>query len=160
MTNYIAASLFGFLMVAAASGDVLTLRIPNWLTVLIAVLFVPAAMVAGMSWPAIGLHLLAGFLLLIAGFGLFSAGIFGGGDAKLLAAAATWIGWPAMLPFLFWTSLSGGVLALLVLAWRSARKRSPEAPSSWRQAAVPYGVALAAGAILALPDSWWLSAAN
>jgi prepilin peptidase CpaA len=77
----------------------------------------------------------------------------GGGDVKLLAAASLWLGWPALLPFLIWTAMAGGilgvVLALRILYVRHVRK----APVGTE---VPYGIALAAGAIIALPHSGWM----
>ena len=90
--------------------------------------------------------------------------MFGGGDAKLLAAAGLWFGTAQVLPFLVFTVLAGGALALLVGVWsmismdweihevRWATKVKNLKPN------VPYGYAFAIGAILAFPQSWWMGA--
>lgn len=153
MTASLPAYLFAALLIAAAVGDALYFRIPNQLVLLIAGLFFPVALAAGLGLPAIGMHLAICCLVLLGGFLLFAFGLFGGGDAKLLAAAALWLGWPALLPFLVWTALAGGVLGaiigLRVLYDRFIRKAPVHRD-------VPYGIALATGAIIALPQSAWM----
>ena len=166
LAGQVALSLFPALMIAAAASDVLTLRIPNLLPLLISALFFPVAIFAGMSLAMIGLHAATAAVFLVAGFLLFLRGLIGGGDAKLLAAAALWIGYPACFPLLVFTALAGGVLALGVAALHVV-----EVESKLRQSRlsgllgafkpdVPYGFALAAGAILALPQSWWMDGAG
>jgi len=67
----------------------------------------------------------------------------GGGDVKLAAALALWFSPQSTVKFLVVTSLAGGVLTLGVLALHRARRREgrPE---------VPYGVAIAFGALVIL----------
>ena len=55
--------------------------------------------------------------MLVLGFALFAAGLFGGGDAKLMAAAALWLGWSTGTSVLVFTALAGGVLAIVYLGW-------------------------------------------
>ena len=165
MTGFLAVTIFPALMIIAGAGDALTMRIPNWLTLLIALLFFPMALLTGMTWSSIGLHLLVGLGLFVAGFALFSLGLFGGGDAKLLAAAGLWLGWPDLMPFLVITALAGGVLAICVGGWSIlhlnadlqglsiAKRLSSIKPN------VPYGYAFAIGAVLAFPQTWWFSGA-
>jgi prepilin peptidase CpaA len=166
MTGLITATLFPLLMVLAGIGDFLTYRIPNWLSLLVAGLFFPAAFMAGMPLETFGWHVLAGFCALVIGFGLFAAGWFGGGDAKLLGAAALWFGWPDSMRFVVYTVLAGGVLALAVGMW-SALQVDREVRGWTRfksifelKPNVPYGVALAAGALLALPGTWLMQSAS
>jgi prepilin peptidase CpaA len=165
MTALLTATLFPLLISFAAIGDIMTRRIPNWLTFLVAGLFVPVAMMAGLPFDAIGWHLLTGFVALIIGFGLFAAGWFGGGDAKLLAAAALWFGWPDAMRFGIYTALAGGVLALAVAIWCLVQADDEAAGEGWLKKLrklkpdVPYGVALAAGAFLALPGTWLVTQA-
>lgn len=146
----------------AGAGDALSLRIPNWLTAAIGILFVPMAFATGMPLEMFGIHLLTGLVLFVAGFCLFAAGLFGGGDAKLLAAAGLWLGWPITVPFLVFTVLAGGALAVIVFVWSAFNLSAEIQGRSWsrRLAAikpdVPYGFALAAGGILAFPESWWM----
>lgn len=166
LAGQVALSFFPALMIAAAASDVLTLRIPNLLPLLISALFFPVAIFAGMSLAMIGLHVATAAVFLVAGFLLFLRGLIGGGDAKLLAAAALWIGYPACFPLLVFSALAGGVLAIGV-----ASLHVVEVESRLRQSRlsgllgafrpdVPYGFALAAGAIMALPQSWWMNAAG
>src|SRR5581483_11600581 len=97
---------------------------------------------------------------LVLGMGLFAAGWIGGGDAKLMAAAVPWLGLPALPLFLLVTACAGGGLALLLLKARSAWVRPYLAGApAWLArlttpgADVPYGVAIALGALTAFPKS-------
>jgi len=56
--------------------------------------------------------------MLVVGFAMFARGWVGGGDAKLMAAAALWLGFEHLFAFLLWTAILGGGLALLLLAYR------------------------------------------
>ncbi len=73
---------------------------------------------------------------------MFAAGLLGGGDVKLLAAGSLWLGATGTGGFLMVTVLAGGLLALVFLALRLARRDGPET-------ALPYGVAIATAGILA-----------
>lgn len=166
MVGLITATLFPTLMVLAAIGDFLSYRIPNWLCLVVVASFFPAAWLAGLPLATVGWHLLVGFAALAIGFGLFAAGWFGGGDAKLLSAAALWFGWPDSMRFIVYTALAGGALALIVASW-SALQVDREIRGWTRFKAlfalkpnVPYGVALAAGTLLALPGTWFIQAAS
>jgi len=150
---------FAGLMVAAAFSDAVRFTIPNWLCGVIAAGFPLVAVAAGLGWADTGLHVLAGFVALVFGFALFAPGWIGGGDAKLIAAAALWMGWTDLAAFAFHTALAGGVLVLLLIgirrmvpvfdlpAGRVARTAIAEG------APVPYGIAIAAGALWTLPGS-------
>jgi prepilin peptidase CpaA len=162
MTDFLSVTLFPFIMVVAGAGDAISLRIPNWLNAGAALLFFPMAVATGMPLGELGLHLASGFGLFAAGFALFSLGLFGGGDAKLLAAAGLWFGWPQTLPFLVLAVLAGGVLALCVAGWSVIMASSEVHDGPWQKRFssikpnVPYGYAFAVGAILAFPESWWM----
>jgi prepilin peptidase CpaA len=105
-------------------------------------------------------------VLFILGFALFSAGLFGGGDAKLMAAAGLWFGSTQALPFLAYTVIAGGILALCVGLWSVISMSLEVRDASWSKnllrlkPSVPYGYAFAIGAILAFPKSWWMVAAG
>lgn len=166
MITLLAQTLLPFLVIAAGISDFLTLRIPNWLNVLIALAFFPLAFATGMTGMEILWHCLAAVIVLVVGFGLFSAGFIGGGDAKLLAAAALWIGWAQLPPFLVFTAIAGGVLVILMKAWQMFRLEGEVHEIGWAKRLfafkmdLPYGVAIAAGAILAFPGTWWLPTAT
>ena len=156
------------LLIAAALSDIISLRIPNWLTLLIAALFFPFALIMQMPWAEFQWHLLAGAILLGAGYLLFTFGVFGAGDGKLMAATGLWIGTLKLFPFLFVTALVGGALAICIGIWSVAMmfwefegEKAPLADLGKRLRAlkpsVPYGVALAVGGIVAFKDTWWMN---
>jgi prepilin peptidase CpaA len=91
---------------------------------------------------------------------MFAVGWIGGGDAKLFAVACLWLGWTGLPTFLMMTAVSGGVLAIALMNMRT-RWLQPffaGAPAwlnrlSTPDEAVPYGVAIAIGALAAFPQS-------
>ena len=93
-----------------------------------------------------------GALVLGVGILLFSRGWMGGGDAKLSAAAASWFTLAELPWFALAVVLIGGALTLVLLPLRRALARPGEEPGGWaglrRGRSIPYGVAIAAGAIL------------
>lgn len=164
MIHFLSISLFPILMIMAGAGDALSLRIPNWLTLAIALVFFPLAAATGMPLAVFGTHVLIGVSFFVMGFLLFSFGVFGGGDAKLLAAAGLWFGTAQVLPFLVFTVFAGGILALLVGIWSMISMDWEIHEVKWTtklrslRPNVPYGYAFAIGAILAFPQSWWMGA--
>jgi len=161
MLLVIFGTAFIVLCAQAAMKDITSLTIPNWINGALALLFLPAAFAAGLGWSATGAHLLLGLTAFVLSFGLFSVGLFGGGDAKMIPAVLLWIGPAGVLDFLFGMALGGGALALVLLG---ARKAVPAelAPSFAQrvlsdEAGIPYGVAIAGGALLAMPASPILS---
>ncbi|MFT3989156.1 A24 family peptidase [Aestuariivirga sp.] len=162
MIHFLSLTLFPVLMIAAGTGDALAMRISNRLVLLIALSFFPMALFTGMPLGVFGWHLATGAALFFAGFIIFSLGLFGGGDAKLLAAAGLWMGWPDVMPFLVMTALAGGILAVVVGAWSMVNMTSEikDGPLFKRfgkiKPNVPYGYAFAIGALLAFPQSWWM----
>ena len=102
----------------------------------------------------IGLCLAVGLGALVLGMGMFAAGWIGGGDGKLFAVCALWMGWPGAFLFLVYTGLAGGVLTFAILTLRSGYLVPAVAggPAWLRKLAakdgdLPYGVAIAAGAL-------------
>lgn len=151
---------FPALVVIGAMRDALSFTIPNWISVALAAAFLPTALVMGAGPAQIGLACLIGFGVLIAGMGMFAVGWIGGGDAKLFAAAGLWMGLGALLPYLLVTALAGGGLAVILLALRSVwlRPIAARGPGWFGRLAtpgenVPYGIAIAFGALAAFPDS-------
>ncbi len=159
--------VFAVLVLIAALKDLSSFTIPNWIPAALAVAFVPVALLAGAGWIQIGVSVLVGLALLVAGIVMFALKWLGGGDAKLLAAASLWLGLPGLPPFLLYTGVAGGVLALSLLGLRSAWVR-PFAMGGPRWvdrlatpgAATPYGVAIAAGALAAFPHGLLMQAAT
>ena len=161
------APVAGFvaLMATAAVEDIRRLVIPNAVIVGLCLLWpfhlatAPnATMTAGMA--SIGCAVSVFF----AGALLFSRGLTGGGDVKLLAAASLWAGPDGILPLLALMGLLGGLLGLFVLSpicpdFLGFRRRLPTDPSEFTAGrtnpVVPYAVAIAAAAlIVAIPPSF------
>ena len=150
--------IFPALVMWAALSDVTSYTIPNRVSFALAATFLVAAPLVGAPLSLIGANLAVGLAGLALGMGLFALGWIGGGDAKLLAAASLWLGWPALTTFLMATALAGGALALVLLTLRAnlvrahtptlggwlARLATPGAPA-------PYGAAIACGALIAFP---------
>ncbi len=142
----------------AAFCDVTRYRIANWIALAVLADFLIIAAIAGLSgavdpWVIVG-RLGAGAVMLIAGFALFAAGLFGGGDAKLIAASALWFGWSSLFRYVVLVALMGGLLALIILGLRrfvlSPDERGPEWLNKLRSGnrGIPYGVAIAAASWL------------
>jgi prepilin peptidase CpaA len=161
--NLVQAALltaFPLLVVAAALTDAASFTIPNRISALLVVTFVPAALALGVPLGEMGVHAAVFIAALLVGMGLFAAGWVGGGDAKLLAAASVWLGLQAMPVFLIATALAGGALSVLLMNIRAswlqpylARGPAWFARLATPGADVPYGVAIAVGALAAFPHS-------
>jgi prepilin peptidase CpaA len=150
---------FALLMLISAFYDAATMTIPNWISGALVVLFIIIAPLAGLSWHEIGLHAASGFGILVLTIIMFSLRWIGGGDAKLFAAGALWIGWPTLLLYVIYTALAGGVLTLFLLVVR--KYPMPAFLVRWKWSArllkhggdVPYGIGICVGALLALPET-------
>ncbi len=151
------AIAFFALCIFAALIDLETLTIPNWLNGWLAFLSLPALILAAPGWDVAGAHLLLGAIVFFATVGLFFLGAFGGGDAKFIPAVVLWIGPAGAISFLFATAIAGGILTILVVFARSAVPYyfSPGfgVATLTEQRGIPYGVAIAAGALYAAPTS-------
>ncbi|MBZ9938513.1 prepilin peptidase [Mesorhizobium sp. BR1-1-16] len=145
---------FPVAVVAAAFSDLVTMTIPNRLSAALALIFPFAALAVGMPLAVFGMHIVAGLLVLGVGIIMFSRGWIGGGDAKLAAAIALWLGFDQLLVFFVYASLFGGMLTLGILAFRSRMVPAFALRQEWlmrlhdRDAGVPYGIAIAAGAMM------------
>lgn len=103
------------LSIVAAGFDLRVRRIPNALTL--------PAMIAGVVWAAIrsgwraaAVALGITIAVLVIGFLANAVGIFGGGDAKLIAGIASLVGGDFLIEILLWTAVTGGVVAIAILA--------------------------------------------
>ncbi|WP_300973430.1 prepilin peptidase [Sphingomonas sp. LHG3406-1] len=139
------------LLVLSALQDAVMLKISNYLSAAVLLLGIVAAVIAG---PTLNLweNGVAFILSLAIGTFLFGRGILGGGDVKLFAATVLWFDLGGALRLVVWTALAGGVLAVLIIAMRVMPW--PEAIRSrikvlQPKSGIPYGIAIAAGAIIA-----------
>jgi prepilin peptidase CpaA len=152
--------IFPVLVIVAALRDATSYTIPNWIPLALVAAFPVVAFALDVPLQTIGLQVGIGVAALVVGMGMFAARWIGGGDAKLFAAAALWIGWPATVTFLGITGLAGGALAVSLLGLRSGYVRPyiPSGPGWFARLIepgenVPYGVAIAVGALVAFPTS-------
>ena len=148
-------SLFFALLVYGAICDVATFEIPNFISVVGVLLFLPATIGANWEFSEIVQHFLAGGAVLIVGISFFVMNVLGGGDVKVLAAAAVWSGFSDLFSLLFWIALVGGALTLTLVLFR--RIAMPERCQSLRwlarlhgEAGVPYGVAISFGTLFSV----------
>jgi prepilin peptidase CpaA len=158
--------LFPALMAFAAASDLFTMTISNRISLALAAGFLALATVSGLGLPEILSHLGAGAAVLALAFGCFAMGWVGGGDAKLAAATALWFGFGHLLDYLLYGSLFGGALTLLLLQFRQWPLPYSFAGQAWllklhaKDSGIPYGIALAIGALMIYPDTEWIKAVD
>jgi prepilin peptidase CpaA len=152
------------LLVGAAVFDLTTYTIPNIVPGSMLVLFVVllATMALSghpLSLSATGFHMLAGLLGLVAGITMFAFNWVGGGDAKLFAVAALWLGWDALYDYALLSALLGGCITVFLVAIRRVVLPPILDAQPWirtladRKQGVPYGIALAMAALTVLPET-------
>jgi prepilin peptidase CpaA len=153
-------------LVLGAVYDATTSRIPNRLVLVGLIVALAGAGMAG-GIPGVAMAAVAAAIALAIGFGGFAIGAFGGGDAKFLMVGGAFVGLSQMVPYLLATALLGGALALGAIVWRRkgieatvmtmglAKKMVTLGRKGYRgrlgdegRLAVPYGVAIAAAALL------------
>jgi len=158
--------LFPALMAFAAASDLFTMTISNRVSLALAGSFVVLALVTGMGTPEILMHLAAGATVLVVAFGCFAFGWIGGGDAKVAAGAALWFGFSHLLNYLLYASLFGGALTLLLIQFRQWPLPYALAGQPWllklhaKDSGIPYGIALAIGALVVYPETEWIKAVD
>lgn len=162
---YIAFIVFPLGMAFAAASDLLTMTIPNRLVLALLAGFVVAAPLAGLDLTALGWHAAAGGAVLAVAFLCFAFGWIGGGDAKLAAVTALWLGWDNALAYIGIASVLGGILTLLILSFRAKVLPAFVIRQPWvqrlhdKRAGVPYGVALAGAGLAVYPHTAWIKLA-
>lgn len=152
-------SVFPAALLIAAANDLYEFKIPNWISAtLFAACFAAGAVLGAPTHVLIEGAMLAGAALAV-GFALFAFNVIGGGDAKLFAAVAPWIGLSGLLPFLFNTAFAGGVLAVALILFRKTPPLPIYAQAPWvmrlhqTPKSIPYGVAIAAGGLITFPQT-------
>jgi prepilin peptidase CpaA len=158
--------LFPALMAFAASSDLFTMTISNRVSLALAAGFLALAVLSGMGSYDILSHLAAGAVVLVVAFACFAMGWVGGGDAKVAAAVALWFGFSHLLHYLLYASLFGGALTLLLLQFRQWPLPYLLAKQPWllklhaKETGIPYGIALAIGALMIYPETEWIKAVD
>lgn len=154
--------LFPALMAFAASSDLITMTISNRVSLVLIAGFFVLAVMTGMPLAEIGTHAGAAAVVLVVAFVFFARGWIGGGDAKLAAATALWLGFDQLLNYVIFASLFGGLLTLAILRFRLMPLPAALAKQDWVQrlhrmdTGIPYGIALALAALMIYPDTPWM----
>lgn len=150
--------VFATSMLTTVYKDATTMTIPNWASLLVLAGFFVVLPFVWQDWANFGEHMAAGGLMFAIGFAMFAFGWLGGGDAKLMAATSFWWTFPDLLIYVFYTTIAGGVLALFILVGREfIPAKVLTHPWMYRMIKddkhMPYGLALAFGALVTLPQS-------
>lgn len=153
------------LVIIAGLHDLTTMKIPNWISLALLAVFPLAALLVSLPPLDIAIHFGVGVGVLFIGMALFALNWIGGGDAKLLAASCLWMGLSGAFMFLVYTALIGGLFSLVLMSARAYAPRyvGPATPE-WiaglmrPKGDIPYGVAIAIGALLAYPSSQMVQA--
>jgi prepilin peptidase CpaA len=157
-------TLFPAMMAFAASSDFFTMTIANRVSLILVGGFAALAVLMGTSAAAVCSHAGAAALVLAVVFVFFARGWIGGGDAKLAAATALWLGFAHLADYLFYASLLGGALTLLIIQFRAIPLPPMFVGRAWAErlhrsdSGVPYGIALAAAALIVYPQTEWMAA--
>jgi prepilin peptidase CpaA len=158
--------LFPALMAFAAASDLFTMTISNRVSLALAAGFLALALLGGMGLYDILSHVGAGATVLAVAFTCFAMGWVGGGDAKIAASAALWFGFSHLLNYLLYASMFGGLLTLLLLQFRQWPLPYTVAGQAWllklhaKESGIPYGIALAIGALMIYPETEWIGAVD
>ncbi len=159
MVSVIVLSGFVACLVCAIISDVRAMRIPNWISLVLIMLFMVYAVVANPAVPVMAHTMVAGAALALT-FALFAANCLGAGDAKLLTALALWMGPPLIAPFLATMGILGGIFVLLLMTAHALATRFAvlndyamfARSSHWMRARkVPYGVPICVAASAMVP---------
>lgn len=151
--------VFPALMAYSAVSDLLTMTIPNRVSLLLIAGFVAMAILTGMPLWTFAAHIGAGLVVLALTFSLFALGWIGGGDAKLAAATGIWCGFAVLLDYLLVASVLGGLLSLLILYFRTYLLPESVMKIGWvarlhhHKTGIPYGIALAAAGLMIYPHT-------
>jgi prepilin peptidase CpaA len=164
LTEAIGLTLFPAMMAFAAASDLLTMTIANRVSLALVGGFVLLAVLSGLSGPELLSHAGAAAAVLAVAFVCFACGWIGGGDAKLAAATALWLGLSHLFDYLVYASILGGALTLLIIQFRTLPLPHVLVGKEWAErlhrqgGGVPYGIALAAAALLVYPQTEWMTA--
>lgn len=159
MISAMALFFFPILMAYSAFSDMFTMTISNRISILLVVGFVVLAFVSDMPLTEIGWNLTCGLAVLAITFALFAFGYIGGGDAKLAAATAVWIGWDHIGGYGIVAALAGAVLTLVIVYIRFLPMPEWLTSRAWfarlydKASGIPYGIALAIAGLVVYPHT-------
>jgi len=136
--------------VYAIVSDIRYLKIPNWVSAILVVAFLPYC---ALFWPNLDVlsHLEITLAIFLLSFFCYNFSLLGGGDVKFLTALSLWMGPLHIFSFVLLTAILGALMALLVLSMRwflkghstVGRERFPSIVRRWAEERVcPYAIAI------------------
>ena len=161
MLAFLCLCVFPGAMALAGSMDLITMTIPNRISIFLIAAFALLAPFVGLTALQLGQHVATGLAMLAIGIFMFARGWIGGGDAKIFATAALWFGFDHLGDFALLSAVAGGVLTLSLLLFRMVPLPQSAAGQAWLvrlhhpRTGVPYGIAMAAAALLVYPSTPW-----
>lgn len=164
MIDSILLLVFPMAMAFAAANDLFTMKIPNKISLALIGAFAIAALYVQLPVQTALMYVGIGAIVLVAGFVMFSMRLLGGGDAKLMAAGALWMGPDHALLYVAYVTIFGGLLSAAILAYRKFVPVSETALPSWavklhvQGTGIPYGIAIAASGLVMYPSTVWYHA--
>ncbi len=164
MVDLLCLLVFPALMAFAAASDLVTMTISNRVSLALVAGFFALATLTGMDAATVATNVSISLAVLVVGFICFSRGWIGGGDAKLAAATVLWLGLDQAANYLVCASLLGGVLTILMLKFRTYPLPFALSRQEWvmrlhqPNGGVPYGIALAAAALMIYPETGFMRA--
>ena len=160
--EYALLLFFPFLMIYASASDLVSMTIPNRISLALIAGFVFFSWWTGMDLRTFGAHWAMFAIVLALAFTMFALGTIGGGDAKLAASTALWFGWEYTLAYFIIASFIGGALTLLMLRLRGLPLPDRLEKVEWikrlysADRGIPYGIALGASALIIFPSTSWM----
>lgn len=162
MLEYSIVFIFPLMMIFSSFSDLFSMSISNKVSLVLIAAFVIFALVIGMDFNTILWHFATFAVVLTLGFVFFALNIIGGGDAKLAASTALWLGWAHTGPYILLASVFGGLLTLIILKFRSQVVPEKLNTMQWvlrlhdNKNGIPYGIALGAAAMFTYPSTPWM----
>ena len=164
MLEFLCLCVFPGAMAFAGSMDLVTMTIPNRISIFLVAAFAILAPFVGLTAVQLAEHLASGMAMLAIGIFMFWRGWIGGGDAKIFATVALWFGFDYLGDFAMLSAIAGGVLTIGLLAFRRLPLPKLAHSQAWLvhlhhpRTGVPYGIAMAAAALMVYPSTpWFLS---
>lgn len=156
--------IFPMAMAFAAANDLFTMKIPNKISLALIAAFAVSALYIQLPVQTALTYVGIGALVLVVGFVMFSLRLLGGGDAKLMAAGAMFMGPDHALMYVAYVTIFGGLLSAAILFYRKFVPVSATALPGWavklhaQGTGIPYGLAIAASGLVMYPQTIWYQA--
>ena len=154
---------------AAALSDFRSMTIPNMYSVYVIAAFAVAYICVwfggydGVFAPILS-HLISAGVTFLVTFILFGLKVIGAGDSKFATACAFWLGAKFLPIYLFYMTLTGGLLGAAALYIKKKKPFESPLEGSWIDQVqrgkdkVPYGIAISVGMVIAFVYAGYFSA--